>query len=321
MAQTPTVYRWDDPGAPQVVNGNYSELINIIDKCLVTGYGSKQPLGWIKELDETLACSYKNKGSGHSVVFSSASGVNDEKGVRVQSARNVFDADNLERAGYKQAFKVFPDKNTAWVIIGTTKAFYCFFCYAGSYQMPSTLYQAGLFVGDLSNAITGDSSKFIAVCSFISEDLDLSSGSAGTNYGSNIMFLNDRQYDGYNTPIHIYDTDGAEHFGKYIPTLIKDTVKKPTPETESIPVNYLEPILLIHQDYGSSLDRDSKPVFESKTRPALRGQLPGLFTSLIGHPLRLIWPAIVNYGNEFLILKSVDGASNRLLINTEVWDD
>ena len=78
---------------------------------------------------------------------------------------------------------------------------------------------------------------------FISEDLDLSSGSAGTNYGSNIMFLNDRQYDGYNTPIHIYDTDGAEHFGKYIPTLIKDTVKKPTPETESIPVNYLEPIL------------------------------------------------------------------------------
>ena len=321
MAQTPTVYRWDDPGAPQVVNGNYSELVNIIDKCLVTGYGSKQPLGWIKELDETLACSYKNLGSGHSVVFSSASGANDEKGVRVQSARNVLDADNLEREGYKQAFKAFPNKNTAWVIVGTSTAFYCFFCYVGSYEMPESLYQAGFFAGDLSNAITNDSSKFVAVCSFIAEDLDLSSADAGSKYGSNIMFLNDREYNGYKLPINIYDTDGAESFGKYIPTLIRNTTDTPTPGTASIPANYLEPILLIHKDYGKSFDRDSKPVFESKTRPAVRGQFPGLFTSLVGHPLQLIWPSTVNYGNEFLILKTASGAANRLLVNTEVWDD
>lgn len=42
-----TVYRWDDAGAPQLSKGiKPSELINVLKKCLVDGYGSKQGAGW-----------------------------------------------------------------------------------------------------------------------------------------------------------------------------------------------------------------------------------------------------------------------------------
>lgn len=41
----PVVYRWDDPGAP-VLSGTAGALVDVLDKCLVQGYGSKAPAGW-----------------------------------------------------------------------------------------------------------------------------------------------------------------------------------------------------------------------------------------------------------------------------------
>lgn len=41
----PTVYRWDDPGAP-VLSGTAGALTEVLDRCLVLGYGSKVPAGW-----------------------------------------------------------------------------------------------------------------------------------------------------------------------------------------------------------------------------------------------------------------------------------
>lgn len=320
MAQTPTVYRWDDPGAPQVVNGNYSELVNIIDKCLVTGYGSKQPLGWIKGLDEPFTCSYKNRGTGHSVVFSSTTGDNDNTGVRVQSAHNIIDADNLEKTGWKQAFKVFEDRNTSWVIVGTDKAFYCFFCYAGSYSMPSTNHQSGFFVGDLSNAITGDSANFVAICSFISENSSLETTTHNSAYGTNIMFLNyaeQAEFDG----AKIYDVDGGVEFSLYVPHELAFRTEKPIPTKNTIPSNTLTKVYLFHKEYFSGVDRDGNPIVESTISPAVRGSLPGLNSTLVGHPENMVWPATVNYGDNYLLLKTVNGDANRLILNIEVWDD
>lgn len=319
MPQTPTIYRWDDPGAPQAGNCTYSELVNILDKCLVTGYGDKLPLGWIKELNEPLACSYKNLGSGHSVVFSSTTGLDDDTGVRVQSARNVIDADNLENTGWKQAFKVFKDKNIAWVVVGTDKAFYCFFCYQGSYDMPDSLYQAGFFVGDLSNAIAADSAKFIAVCSFISENF-IAVSDPSSAWGTNIQHLNFDTSTEYK-PLMIYDTDGAIEHGLYYPNKLSHINTNPTPTLSKIPSNTLENIYLFHQDYATALDRESKPIIESYTRPAVRGYFPGFYSTLVGHPKNMVWPATVNYGKDYLLLKHVNGCANRLVINLEVWDD
>lgn len=320
MAQTPTVYRWDDPGAPQVVNGNYSELINIIEKCLVTGYGSKLPLGWIKGLDDPLICSYKNHGTGHSVVFSSNFGVNDNTGVRVQSAHNIIDADNLEKAGWKQAFKVFEGGNTSWVIVGTDKAFYFFSCYSGGYSMPNTYHQTGFFVGDLSNAITGDSANFVAICSFISENFSLATTTATSSYGTNIMFLNyaeQAEFDG----AKIYDVDGGAEFSLYVPHELAFRTKTPIPTKNTIPSNTLSKVYLFHKEYSSALDRDGTPIVESTISPAVRGSLPGLNSTLVGHPENMVWPATVNYGDNYLLLKTVNKDANRLILNIEAWDD
>ena len=46
MASPVTIYRWDDVGAPQIVDGKPSEYMNMLKKCLVEGYGSKASLGW-----------------------------------------------------------------------------------------------------------------------------------------------------------------------------------------------------------------------------------------------------------------------------------
>lgn len=45
-----TIYRWDDPGAPAPLNGlsNGNSLINVLDGCLVNGYGAKPAAGWSK---------------------------------------------------------------------------------------------------------------------------------------------------------------------------------------------------------------------------------------------------------------------------------
>lgn len=320
MPQTPTIYRWDDPGAPQAGNCTYSELVNILDKCLVTGYGSKLPLGWIKELNEPLACSYKNLGSGHSVVFSSTTGLDDDKGVRVQSAGNVIDADNLEKTGWKQAFKVFEDRNTSWVIVGTDKAFYCFFCYAGGYSMPNTNHQSGFFVGDLSNAITGDSANFVAICAFISGDSNLENIPYNEAYGTNIMFLNNNDPASY-AGTKIYDVDGGVEFSLYVPHELPFRVKKPIPTKNTIPSNTLTKVYLFHKEYFSGVDRDGNPIVESTISPAVRGSLPGLNSTLVGHPENMVWPATVNYGDNYLLLKTVNNAPNRLILNIEVWDD
>ena len=320
MSQAVTVYRWDDEGAPQAGECTYSELVNIIEKCLITGYGSKSPLGWVKELNEPLARSYKNLGSGHSVILSSTTGSDDDKGVRFQSARNVIDADNLENTGWKQAFKVFKGKNTSWVLVGTNKAFYCFFCYSGSYNLSGTEHQSGFFAGDLSNSVAGDTAKFIAVCSFIAEELSLENTTYANFWGSNIMFLNNAEQSEFKG-VKIYDIDGSVEHSLYIPYELKFRNGKPTPSINSTPVNILEKVYLFQKDYSSAKDRDAKRIIESTTRPAVRGSFPGLCSTLVGHPENMTWPAMVSYGAEYLLLKPTNSTASRVILNTEVWDD
>lgn len=320
MAQTPTVYRWDDPGAPQAGECTYSELINIIDKCLVTGYGNKSSLGWIKELNDPLACSYKNLGSGNSVVFSSSSGVNDGKGVSLQSVRNVIDADNLESKGFKQSYRLFKGRNTNWILIGTQKAFYFFSFNIGIYGANSRSHETGFFVGDLSNALNDDQGKFIAISSFIDQDESKTSDTEESGYGSSLMYINNIE-DNRLVGTKIFDADGSTESSLYIPNSIRNLLLFAASETTSIPSNLLTDIFLYNSLYSSGLDRDGTPIASSMTRPAVRGSFPGFKYAMIGHQSEIIWPAFINYGDKYLILKPLIGSPSRLLLNVEVWDD
>lgn len=56
---TTRIYRSTDSSAP-VLTGGVSALINVLDKCLVAGYGSKTAAGWTKPFTGTNKAAFRN---------------------------------------------------------------------------------------------------------------------------------------------------------------------------------------------------------------------------------------------------------------------
>lgn len=76
-----TVYRWDDDGAPQITNRTPSEMVDVLKKVLVTGYGTKASLGWNIAFEDvgTQKIAFRNNttlGSGGYVQFWCPEGTN-----------------------------------------------------------------------------------------------------------------------------------------------------------------------------------------------------------------------------------------------------
>lgn len=68
MARTPTVYRWDDPGAPDLsalhTTNDERDLMyfhTVLKACLVTGYGAKAAAGWTMPHEETATAMDGNR--------------------------------------------------------------------------------------------------------------------------------------------------------------------------------------------------------------------------------------------------------------------
>ncbi|MDK2598666.1 hypothetical protein [Pseudoalteromonas obscura] len=323
MPKAVTIYRWDDEGAPQFVTGKYSEIIAVLDACLLTGYGNKQPLGWTKLFSESVACCYKNA-SGGCVVFSSNTGTDDAKGTYVQAAQSATNGTNLVRPGWKQSIKVFPNHNVSWVVIGTDSAVYLFFGYVSKYEITSYKYIASAFFGDLSHAITNDAGKFVAICSLANEDFSLdTSSSISSNTGRNIDHLN--HLSPSSSPgVKIYDADAANEFTLYLP----DAPYLPVSQSSinnlgAITSNSLMAVTLKAKDLEVAKDRSGEFITASTTRPACRGALPGLFNTLCAHPFDVVWPSLVNYGGQqHLILRvTTPTRASKLILNVELWND
>jgi hypothetical protein len=103
MARTPTVYRWDDPGAPDLnavmptANDKDRLFIHTILKaCLVDGYGSKQAAGWAMPHEEIVSdgCRFvlENKASSGSLLYEGgvfSGGVSDLKSNTIWACSSV----------------------------------------------------------------------------------------------------------------------------------------------------------------------------------------------------------------------------------------
>lgn len=61
-------YSSADPGAPAVRGNTAGDIINLIDKCLVTGYGTKSPAGWSKPFTGTNVAAFKT-GAGSNGMY------------------------------------------------------------------------------------------------------------------------------------------------------------------------------------------------------------------------------------------------------------
>jgi len=172
MAQPVTVYRWDDVGAPQIVDGKPSEYMNVFKKCLVEGYGSKASLGWTVETDiaSPPVLALKNNaavGSGGCVLFS-APGDSPGDDVKAEGCNDYVNKDNRSR---RSSYFVFDRYSTGsnllsrWFLIGTGKAFY-FFCFTNSvYSSNNTgsRQTAAFFIGDFESLYPNDPAPFISL--------------------------------------------------------------------------------------------------------------------------------------------------------------
>ncbi|UTQ79893.1 tail assembly protein [Xanthomonas phage HXX_Dennis] len=65
---TVRVYSSADPGAPAVRGNTAGDIINLMDKCLVTGYGSKAGAGWTKPFTGTNVAAFKT-GAGSNGMY------------------------------------------------------------------------------------------------------------------------------------------------------------------------------------------------------------------------------------------------------------
>lgn len=171
MAALPvTVYRWDDPGAPQLTGGNIpNDIINVLKKCLVEGYGTKTALGWTIPRDDAIngKIQFRNSptdGTG-GVVQVWANGDPTVIGLtRVQPGLAATDFDALSQPGYITNIGATMSQFKEWCLIGTTRGFY-FVNWRENTTMGgnNAFYEHITFIGDYDSFEVGDQRNFIAV--------------------------------------------------------------------------------------------------------------------------------------------------------------
>jgi hypothetical protein len=270
MALPVTMYRWDDVGAPQIVDGKPSEYMNVLKKCLVEGYGSKASLGWTIETDiaSPPVLALKNNaavGSGGVALFSAPS---DSPGddVTVEGCNDYVDKDARGRRSSYFGFDRYSTGSrllSRWFLIGTGKAFY-FFCFCeSSYSSNSTgtLQNTAFFIGDFESLYPNDPALFIS----LSGSLDNTSMSWNTSL---IYRFSD------SSPIKltkIHPLDGSDFGHEASLVSLGDSMGVGTAATSAANITVLSPIY-IFMGTGSLKDSD---IYQNQMTPFSRGILPG----------------------------------------------
>ena len=159
----PSIYRWDDAGAPQLDTVTPSKIINVLKKCLVDGYGAKTGLGWTLEYEDVpgLIAAFRNSpvnGSGGYVRITAYSTDSDSR-ICTQSALSMNAIDSLNFAGYINTYPL-SSSHQRWVLIGTDTAFY-FICHHITQDYTGLTDEKTFFAGDIIPTVVGDVARFV----------------------------------------------------------------------------------------------------------------------------------------------------------------
>ncbi|MBB1386566.1 hypothetical protein H5119_13630 [Pseudoalteromonas sp. SG45-5] len=197
MSQAVTVYRWDDDGAPQLTQ-THGSAVDVLKKCLIDGYGTKPPAGWVLE-----EISQNNK----NMIFSPASrawmyliyddGRNSFWGDRAALFGAIDAYNSIEEpisslnysswtaqpSNDEAVFNQIIDKKTfKWLILATKESFYLLLDNIGTSDA-----SAACFVGKLD--ANGHNLAYTAIGNFgYYKDYDV--GQLFSNYSGHNAFLN-----------------------------------------------------------------------------------------------------------------------------------
>lgn len=332
MTYPVTVYRWDDPGAPQMTtaNGTANELKAVLDACLINGYGSKAPLGWSKIFDDSNGVVYQNKvssgGSGGMVRLWPKSGNWSTAStafascLALQSAKSYTNSSTPVKPSQAWPFYHPVGAGTkAWVVIGTAIGFYLFLNWydgtqlqAGAqYKMTSIQYNFACYVGDVIPLLAGDAYKF----SVVVYDLVGSGGATSLQpsyslTGAGVMSVSP------GNGVMFYDSDGGSGTSLYQLKLpFGDYGSAVTAAGQADPV-LVCPVALLNAAFTSA-NND-----QAAKQPYCRGYMPGMVNSLFGDGgTNTYWPYVrqISGVNHWLVGMYGSVTSSNKWINMVEW--
>lgn len=322
MALPVTVFRWDDAGAPSITGRKPSDIINILKKCLVEGYGEKAPLGWSVAFEDlvTIQIAFQNDisqgGSGSLVRFWAPHGDTASKMLYFSSASSGTGLDGLINQGYTKNIAAMT-YHDSWVVIGTARSFYLLFSNLSTKVASATSYLPTVFVGDIDAAMPHDAGRFIVGMPFLSDSLNTS---PPWNLSIDMM-----SHGGEHFGAKMYDVDGHDSWQDYCALLPFGYGSSTYFSDELFSEAALAriPVLPKHKGDGkdiTSSDRDGVPHSESLTQPMLRGFIPGMVQSLGAGGGKLTWPQIKTISNvDYWMLRAANRQFTDRYIRLDTW--
>lgn len=315
-----TVYRWDDVGAPQLSEGKPSEFINIIEKCLVSGYGSKLPLGWTLAFSSATAKMFKNAttdgGIGGYVKLERTGDDATYSTIKITGCVSATSITAMTNQGFYFTIYTEPDV-LKWVVIGTKHGFY--FITGRTVVEFGTYYCPSFFAGQVESIYPNDVNNFIATTFCNSSDSDSASWTTSLPFG---LF-------GVDTPIQkLYQTiTGAKNTTHKLrlPFYPSQSAGQVAPVTVNVVYSKI-PIVTSpdyqYDDVGADPDRDSAniPYHRSTRMPIVRGFVTGMLMRSVGGDSQATWPATLAIdGVQHFGIASANGGGQQFFINMETW--
>lgn len=294
------VYRWDDAGAPQLNTRTPADVLNILKKCLVTGYGTKAA-GWAVVYDDSdnngiVLQNSESLGSGGMVKFwpkTSLTTANDV--IFMQNAPFISsitpDWTTVLGASFRDVLYAGRSYDNRWIIYATAACFY--FLVFGSTSSTGGLISGTTttmpirFVGDYESFTPSDVHTFIAIGTpGLTGDIALTQGSMPES--SFYYFITNQQL------FRLYETTNLNNIklGGILTTTpfssgygTAAVTATPSPDINLI----FSPLIIgLHSSYidtsGAStatqhLDSEGINTSRSMLQPVMRGKLPGLHLS------------------------------------------
>lgn len=143
-----SVYRWDDEDAP-ALNGSRSSLLVLLKACLVTGFGSKQGLGWtmpFEDINQGIKCFRADTSEGLPDFWLRASAdTGAELMIDGYSKMSGIDAGTLSHKLGSTYYYAMRNRTGRWILIGNNRSFWLF---VESGYLSSNRAGTWLFAGD-----------------------------------------------------------------------------------------------------------------------------------------------------------------------------
>lgn len=322
MALPVKIFRWDDVGAPQLVSRRPSEIINILRKCLVDGYGSKEPLGWTLSFESVTPAKmvFRNSpidGSGGVIRFADYNGDDRVGGaVTFTHGKVANDIDTIIPPHVYSVIGAIGSANTEWVIIGTSKSFFLIISNTSRINMASgTNFSGTWWFGDIDPTLAYDNATMSATYNSNTNNSSNSWDSSLDYTSPNSFFAT--MYDANNTDF------SADHM-LHLP-VANLNISSPTSDVYSLGIPagnlLLVPVLIMPVGVNYAT-KDAFDVYlkDSDSRPLVRGSIPGLYYFIQGGFADQPWPQIrTQNGRTYWILRQGHVGSSQMCIDLDSW--